>query len=488
MGLVVLLTVVLARLLTPTQYGLVAAANAVIGFGQYFAQMGLGQALVQRAAIDDRDIRVAFVSALCLGFAFYAVCWLVAPWIGVLFRDPAIVSILRVLGLVFVGSALSVTSSALLRRTLRFRTLTVIDISSFAFGYAVPALVLAALGAGAWSLVVGYVTQSFLAAAAYYAVSRHPVKPLWNRVVVQRLYAFGSRVSVIGFLEFLCGNLDSLWTARVLGTTRLGFYNRAYNLVSVPVFYTWSSFTRVAVSSFSRIQFERDRIRGVFVPVLTVFVAITCPLFWGVAGSSHDLVLVLLGSRWLPTAAPVTVLALAAPLWLAACLSGMVCEATAELGTKLRISGSQVALLVVLLVLLGHSSIVGVAAAIALAQTWAFGWYMYSMSRVLRCRVSSLIGPLVPGATAGALTGAACLLLSMAERTGAISPLAAIAAQLASGLLVTGLVLLRGFHGRVWADARELIAPTLGDRVTVASRLVAAIDRLAACRPSEGEA
>jgi lipopolysaccharide exporter len=484
-GLVLLMTSVLARLVTPAQYGLVAAASVVMGFGQYFAQLGLGQALVQRATIDDRDIRVAFESALCLGIIFYGGCWLIAPWIARLFRDPAIVPTLRVLGLVFVGNALSVTSSALLRRHLRIRALTIADISSFAFGYAATALILAALGAGSWSLVAGYVAQSFLAATLYYAAARHPIKPVWDRAVIKRLYGFGSRVSVISFLEFLCNNLDSLWTARVLGTVRLGFYNRAYNLVSVPVFYTWSSFTKVTVSSFSRIQRERERMRGVFVPVLMVFMAMACPVFWGLAGASHDLVLVLLGSRWLPTAAPVAVLALAAPLWLAACVSGMVCEATAHLRAKLCIAGSQAALLALLLVSLGRHSIVGVAAAIALSESWAFAWYIFTVSRVLRCRVTSLRGPIVPGATAGVLTGGACLALSFAQTAGAIPALAALAAQVACSVVLASLVLLRGFHGRVWEDARAVLRPNLQDRATVASRVVITLDKLAAHRVTD---
>ncbi len=483
-GLVFVLTVTLARLLTPAQFGLVAAANVVIGFGQYFAQLGLGQALVQRPSIDDRDVRVTFVSALGLGAAFYLVCWLIAPAAATVFHHESIVPVLRVLGLVFIGSALSVTSSALLRRELRIRTMTIIDVASFAFGYAAPALILAALGAGAWSLVAGYVTQSFVAAIAYYAVTRHPIRPLWDRSVIGRLYSFGSQVSIIGFFEFLAGNLDSLWTGHTLGTRKLGFYNRAFNLVSVPVFYAWSSFARVATSSFSRIQSERDRIRAVFLPVLTVFTALAWPALWGLAGASHVLVTVLLGARWMPSADPLAVLALAAPLWLIACLVAMLCQATAQLSTQLRISGSQVVLLVVLLVLLGHSSIVGVAAAIAISQTWAFVWYLRAVARFLACDRAALAAVLAPGAVAGVLVGATCLSLSFAQRAGALGVAVTLALQVAAGLLVTAAVLLRGFRGRVWRQARELIDAASGGASPIVRRVLTTLDRLSAAPTS----
>jgi len=486
-GLVFLLTVTLARLLTPTEFGLVAAANVVIGFGQYFAQLGLGQALVQRASIDDRDIRVTFASALGLGVVFYAVCWLVAPGAAVVFHHESIVPVLRVLGLVFVGSALSVTSSALLRRELRIRTMTIVDVAAFAFGYAAPALTLAALGAGAWSLVAGYVTQSFATAIGYYAVTRHPLRPVWDRAVVGRLYSFGSRVSVIGFFEFLAGNLDSLWTGHVLGTRKLGLYNRAFNLVSVPVFYAWSSFAKVGTSSFSRIQSDRERIRTVFLPVLTVFLALTWPALWGLAGASHVLVAVLLGARWRASAAPLSVLALAAPLWLAACLVGMLCQATARLSAQLRISGSQVVLLVVLLALLGRSSIVGVAAAIAISQTWAFVWYLRAMARFLGCDRTALAAVLAPGAAAGVLAGGACLALSAAQHAGFLPLAGALALQVAAGLVISAAVLLRGFRGRVWRQARGLADATIGEGPSVVVRVLTVLDGLAASPASAGE-
>ena len=147
-------TAILARLLDPDAFGLVAMAMVILSFGQYFSQMGVGRALVQRDEITDVDIRVAFTSSALLGTGFTVLFWFAAPLATLLFPDEQVVPILRALSLSFLITGLSITALALLQRHLRYRAVALIEMAAYAIGYGPVGIVLAyatAAAPGAWS-------------------------------------------------------------------------------------------------------------------------------------------------------------------------------------------------------------------------------------------------------------------------------------------------------------------------------------------------
>src|SRR5919198_152848 len=153
-------TATVSRLLGPSAFGLMAMANLVVLLTQFFAGMGLAPALVQKPDLSRDEIRASSTAGIAIGLACLAVVWILAPAIATLFRQPAVVPVLRALGVSFVFTGWSMTGLGLMRRELRFRTLSLISVGTYVFAYLVVGVGLALLGAGVWSLVAASVTST----------------------------------------------------------------------------------------------------------------------------------------------------------------------------------------------------------------------------------------------------------------------------------------------------------------------------------------
>src|SRR5947207_7214842 len=237
--------VLLARLLPPSDFGVMALAFVVLGLARLFGDLGIGSALVQRATLSDRHVRSAFTFSVLLGIATAAMMTAVAPLGAVVLGDPNVTPVLRVLAAGFALGGPAVVAGALLRRRLDFRRLFFIDAASYLLGYGGVAVSLAVLGYGVWSLVWGGLLQGLLAASAQLAAVRHSARPLLARRELADLLHFGLGAHVSGCVNYIALNGDNLVVGRCLGATSLGLYSRAYTLMNLPYTYTASVMSTV---------------------------------------------------------------------------------------------------------------------------------------------------------------------------------------------------------------------------------------------------
>lgn len=479
------LTAILARLLTPGDFGLVAMATVALRFGQYFAQMGMGQAIVQKSELSPDDTRAAWTSSVVLGAAFASAFALAAPLVALLFNDPDVIPLVRVLSTSFLFTGMATTALALLRRSLRFASVGLIEVGSHAVAYVALGVTLAVAGAGAWSLVAAAVGQSVLVAAGAYMATRHSVRPSFSLTAYRRLYSFGTRVSLAGFLEYFCYNLDTFWAGRVLGPRAVGLYSRGFMLVSLPLTYMTQSFSRVLVPSFSRLQQQRRRLRDVYLPSLLVFLAVGFPAFWGLGAAARDVVRVLLGPGWGEAAMPAMVFAGMAPMLMSGHLAAALCEATATLNARVLIRGAQLILLAVLLYLLDGYSLLGIAVAVAVAEVLADVSYAVVVARVLECRVAAVLSTFRVGLLGGAVVAVAVTATSLGARAVGLSAFVALPLEVVVGALLALAVLLRSFDGIAWSEiGKRLDQPELAGALRLLHRLHVRLSPLASTTAS----
>ena len=175
-----LVLVILARLLTPVDFGLLAIAWIFILLGARFGQSVVGPAIVQRYELTDRHIQVGFTLSMAVGIAIMAIIWLLAPLVGEFFNEPGAARVLQVLSVIFVINGIGVIPVHLLRRNLHFRQLMVADILAYSLGYGLTAVVLAFQGFGVWSLVWGEIMRRVIhtATATWYSPQR--LRPGWG--------------------------------------------------------------------------------------------------------------------------------------------------------------------------------------------------------------------------------------------------------------------------------------------------------------------
>jgi len=476
-GLQLVVGAVLARQLLPTDFGLVAMAGVALRFGQYFAQMGIGSAMVQKHELSRDEIGAGFWSSLGLGAAFAVVFMLVAPLVGHLFANTRVVPVIRILALSFVLSALCTTSLSLLRRDLRFKAVAVVEIVGYVVGYGVVALIMAFMGAGVWSLVAGALVQSGIAAVGYYVACRHPIPLATKRVHYVYLWSFGSRVSAVGFLEFLSTNIDTLAVGRFLGDAALGMYNRAYNLAYLPAYQVMQGMTRVLQSSFSRTQKEAERLRRGYLSAVLVLAAVAIPLSWGIAAASTEIVAVFLGSRWSGAVLPVAIMAIAAPFSALTRLSEVIAEALGELNQKMIIRFVQLLALGAFVAVGLRFGIRGPATAFAVVEIAAFVAYARLTSRLTSVAFGDIACACRPGLIAAGLV---CAFVYSVHYFGG---LLVIPAGLLLVLQFTGAAVLLLFSvarvegGRVWNEILPYVDALGISEGTIAARLVDRIDR-----------
>ena len=295
MQLAVLL--ILARLLTPSDFGVVGAATLVLGFTQIFWQLGVGPAIIQRPELTRAHLETAFTTSIILGLVFGAAIYLVAPSLAAFFDIGRLTDVLRVTTIVYLLGGLILVAQSLLRRELRFRQIAVIQLSAYA-AYAVVAITAAILDAGVWSLVAGLLAQAVTEAAMVLAMQPHSKRLGLHRSVLRELLSFGSGVTMAQISNYIALQGDNFVTARVLGAGPLGLYGRAYGLMTMPANLFSSAVDTVMLPAMSKVQAEPQRLASAFKRSLAVTAVIGMPLGSLTFVLAPEIVTIALGDQW----------------------------------------------------------------------------------------------------------------------------------------------------------------------------------------------
>jgi polysaccharide transporter, PST family len=290
--------VLLVRLLTPADFGLVAMVAPVVAFAQLFGRMGLLEAVVQRPTISEDELSGLFWINVGIGAALALVLVLGSPAIAWLYGQPRTAGIASCLGaLLFVGGC-SALPMALMNRRLRFVPLAGIDVAAtFATGGVGVAAAL--LGCGYWSLVLMQVANALVVLVLAWGLAGW--RPSWPRRVpgLTRLLRFGSQVTASSLVHALSYSLDNVLVGLVWGAVPLGFYERGFGLMLRPVIQLTTPFTRVAVPLLSRLQDEPEHYRAAYARLLRAVLFATTPAILFAIVMAPALVPLVLGRRWL---------------------------------------------------------------------------------------------------------------------------------------------------------------------------------------------
>jgi O-antigen/teichoic acid export membrane protein len=300
-------TAVLARLLTPTDYGLAGLAAVYVGLAAILAQFGIGPALIQRTELTPRIIRAGFTATVLIGILTTALVWVTAPLAARLLGDLALTPVIRGLSFTFVLSNPGFVAESLSSRALAWRRLMWVEVAAFILGYALPALVLAARGFGVWAIVGSTLGQSFVRAAALLKLQPHPK---WPRVgpEIRELLRFGSGFTLARSFNYGAGQGDNLVVGRVLGIVALGYYSRAFKLMMILVTYFATVVTKVLFPIMSRLQGQTERLRSTYLTGAAVLALVSAPLGALMVVTAPEIVAVVLGPKWAPAVVPFQIL------------------------------------------------------------------------------------------------------------------------------------------------------------------------------------
>lgn len=303
-------TVVIARMLSPSDYGIVGMVAALTGFADQIRELGLSDASVQTERLTRRQVDALFWINTALGVGFGLFFCAISPLVALFYHRPELTAVTMVLSANFVAGGLAVQHSALLRRRLRFGRLALSDIGPMAVSIVV-GVGAAKLGAGYWALVAMYLTQSWgRLVVLWVGADWWPRRPQ-RAAGVRDLLAFGAHLSGFNVLNYITRNLDNVLIGRYRGAVQLGLYSRAYSLLMLPLQQLNSPIMRVAVPTLAGLRNEPNRFRSYYRSALVGLSIAGMPAVVLLAVLAPEIVVGLLGHQYAGAAPIFQLLAIA---------------------------------------------------------------------------------------------------------------------------------------------------------------------------------
>jgi O-antigen/teichoic acid export membrane protein len=312
-----LASIVLARLLLPNAYGLVAITWTLTGFASLFSDLGLGPALVQSPRLTERDASTAFVINEISGVALTLIVVLLRHPLADLLGQPRVAPLLALASLTFTLT-LNVVPYAILERQFQFGKVAAIDVGA------------TMTGVGAASLVIGPLTTAAIASVASLLTARWVPRAWPSRSSARRLMAFSSHLTGFNVLTYWARNADNLLLGRIAGTRELGLYNRAYMLMLLPLTQVGGILGRVLLPLFSSMRDDHARLRRATVRLAGTTSLLVFPVLLGMAATAHNFVLTAFGPHWRGSIPLIVLLSISGMPQVFGILSAQVCQAVGQ--------------------------------------------------------------------------------------------------------------------------------------------------------------
>ena len=305
--------IIVVRLLSPSDYGLMAMAGAFLTFLTVISELGIGGGLIQAKELTERQIRQIFGWILSTGLIGFFACYALAPWVARFYSAPDLVAILRILSISILLEMLYLIPRSMLIREMNFKAKAQIEVVAL-FGSALLTLVLAWNGFGVWSLVWSQLAMGLGKTIAYFIVRPAWIVPLFEVRGAEELLRFCVTVTGDRLLTFVYSESDTIIVGRFLGMNVLGVYNMAKTLSSLPFDRVMPIITQVSFSSYARIQEDLERVRRNLLRVTHIVALGGFPLSFGMAAVAPLGLPMMLGSKWEAIVVPFQLLCLILPL------------------------------------------------------------------------------------------------------------------------------------------------------------------------------
>lgn len=291
------ITVLLARLLTPEAFGLVGMILVFTGFASLFAEAGFGEALVQREEVTESHRSSVFWLQAGLGLLLTALLVAAAPLIAWFYGEPVLELLTAFIAIQFTIESLGTVQTALFRRHMDFKAITIARLLATVVAGGT-AIVLALLDYGVWSLVWQTVLKTGVDVAAVWILSSWSPRLTFQWTAIRELLAFSGNLLGFNAINYWTRNSDDVLIGRYVGSSGLGIYNRAYETMMLPIYLIRGIMGDVMFPALSRLQNDVDHVRRVYLRATRAIGFVSMPLMCGLMVVADSFVLALFGPKW----------------------------------------------------------------------------------------------------------------------------------------------------------------------------------------------
>jgi O-antigen/teichoic acid export membrane protein len=307
------ISIVLARILEPSQFGLIAMLSVFIAVGNSLLDSGLTSSLIRTTDADQRDYSTVFYFNLAGSVVIYLLFFLSAPYIAAFYKQPQLTAIARVYGLVLIVNAFFGVQSTLLVKEMKFKQQTNMVVPA-AIGGGILGIVLAKMGYGVWSIVWMYLCTSFLSTLMHWIYSSWRPALIFDKAYFKKHFNFGYKLTISGLIDTVYQNLNLIIIGKFFSATQLGFYSRAETISQLPISNISTAVNKVAYPMFAQISDNAAQLKNVYKRLIQQVLFWNAPVLIFLCVAAQPLFHYLLTDKWLP----------AVPYFKLLCLSGIM--------------------------------------------------------------------------------------------------------------------------------------------------------------------
>ncbi|PKM94539.1 MAG: flippase [Firmicutes bacterium HGW-Firmicutes-1] len=297
-GIQFIVQIILARLLLPEYYGLIALITVFIAIANVFVQSGFSTALIQKKDVDELDFNSVFYIGLSVAIVMYIIIFFSAPLIAAFYKEPKLILVLRVLSLTLFFGAMNAIQMAIVSRTMQFKRFFFSSLGGIIIS-GVVGIAMAFMGFGVWALVGQQLSNGFVVTSILWFTVQWQPKFQFSLARVKSLFAFGWKLLVSSLLETVYNNVYGLVIGRTYNAQMLGYYNRGDQFPNMIVTNINGTISSVLLPSLAAHQQDKDRVKRMVRRSIVTSAFIIFPAMVGLAVCAHPLVRILLTDKWL---------------------------------------------------------------------------------------------------------------------------------------------------------------------------------------------
>lgn len=297
LGISFVFSIILARILSPEDYGTIALLTIFISVSNAFINSGFSHALVRKPDLTERDNSTAFYFNIVVGFVCYFVIYLIAPLVAKFYNLPIITPLLRVVGLTVIFSSLAIVQQAQLTIRIDFKKQAIISVTSAILSGGV-GLFFALKGFGVWSLAFHQVSSGLIRTILFWCIVKWRPREKFSKESFRYLFGFGSKLLAVGLIDEIWKNLYSIFIGKIFSPASLGLYSRAHTFASLPSSNLTNVLQRVTFPVLSKMQNDDERLALNYRKLLKMSAFVIFPIMTGLAALAKPVVLILLTDKW----------------------------------------------------------------------------------------------------------------------------------------------------------------------------------------------
>jgi O-antigen/teichoic acid export membrane protein len=303
------LSIILARILLPSEFGLIGMLSIFFAVAMVFINSGLSTAIIRTSDVTIQDFSTVFYFNMVVSLFFYVLLFISAPIIANFYNEPQLIKLVRITSLVFVINAFGITQNAILIKKLDFKKQTICNLIGLSLS-ALAGSIMAFSGFGVYSIVSQILVQALSTNILLWWTSTWRPIGTFNIVSFKKLWAFGSKILATSILAQILDNVDNILIGKLFSSTQLGFYTRAKSTKQIPESIGSGILGATAFAVLSKVNNNVEELRNIHLKFLKLGLYIFTPIIFGLIVIAEPFIIVLYTSKWLPSVSLLRVLAI----------------------------------------------------------------------------------------------------------------------------------------------------------------------------------